>query len=176
MKYIDLSNVQESGEGERLLPGGYICKIKSCKDFPEKEYLKIEYDIAEGKYKAYYSNLFASKNFWGGNFIRSYKDAALPFFKSFVTSIENSNGNFKYDGQNEQSFIGKFIGLVLAEEEYLNNDNNIKTRLYVAETRSIENIRNGKFNKYELKKLNAGSSNKSNFGNVESVNDDELPF
>lgn len=83
MQYKDLTNVQAAGEYTKLQPGGYICQITKVEDFSEKEYLKIEYDIADGEFKKYFKELSEKFNFWGGNFIRSYKDSALPFFKAF---------------------------------------------------------------------------------------------
>ena len=38
------------GEYDKLPAGAYICVIKTVEDVPDKEYLKIEYDIADGKY------------------------------------------------------------------------------------------------------------------------------
>ena len=46
MKSIDLSNVQEFSRFKNPV-GGFVCVIKSVEDVPEKEYLKIGYDIAE---------------------------------------------------------------------------------------------------------------------------------
>ena len=140
---------EEAQEFKRLGIGGYVCTITAAADVPIAEsgkgdYLKLEYDIAEGEFKNYYTDLFNNKNFWGGNFIRSYKQGALPFFKAFVTALENSNGNYTFDW-NEKNLVGKKIGLVLAEEEYPANDGNIKTRLYVCQTRSVDVIRKGDF-------------------------------
>ncbi len=52
-----------------------------------------------------------------------------------------------------QSLVGKYVGVVLGEEEYRAKDGTIKTRLYVAETRSGKSIRDGDFKIPELKKL-----------------------
>lgn len=182
MKYVDLLNVQEAGSS--LPAGGYICKITKVSDIPEKEYLKIEYDIALGQYVGYYLQLWQSRQFWGGSFMKSYKEKALPFFKGFITATENSNQGFKFDGQDDQSLRGKFIGLVLAEEEYNSNSGEVKKRLYVAEIRSVQNIKDGKFNVPELKKLNTTVA-KNNFDSQapngfyvvnEPVDDEDLPF
>ena len=56
MKALDLTNVQANAGGEfpRVTPGGYVIGIVSVQDVPEKEYLKISYDIAEGELKNYY--------------------------------------------------------------------------------------------------------------------------
>ena len=128
MRPIDLSNVEEAKDFERVTPGGYVCGITNVKDVPAQEYLLIEYDIAEGNLKNYYRQLYEKKDFWGGKFVKSYKEKALPFFKGFITAVENSNNGYKcnYD---ETTLKRKLIGLVFAEEEYKKNDGTIGKRL-----------------------------------------------
>ena len=182
MKNVNWGSVEESNF-ERVVPGGYICIISSVMDEEAKEYLKIEYDIAEGPLKDYYKNLYASKAFWGGSFIRSYKEAALGFFKSFLVALEKSNGNFRADAFNNepQKLKRLLIGLVLGEEEYKANDGSIKKRLYVAEVRSVDSIRKGDYKVPELKKYQGNTKNEtassSGFHPIdESVDDEDLPF
>ena len=143
MKELDLANIEPQKEYKRIGAGGYIAKIGKVEDFPDKEYLKIEYDIAEGEFKDYYTELYVSKGFWGGTFFRSYKNTALSFFKSFVTSVENSNKGFVWTS-NEQQLVGKLMGIVLGEE--LNpNKSDGSTRLYVDQVRSVDSIRKGDY-------------------------------
>lgn len=144
MKNVDLANIEEITDIKRLVVGGYIAKIMAVADVEEKEYLKIMYDIEEGEFKGYFEQLDKARNFWGGNLYRSYKEAALPFFKSFITAVENSNKNFKFDND-EKKLEGKLLGVVLGEEEYIGNDGTLKTRLYVAQTRSVDEIKKGNF-------------------------------
>jgi len=157
MKDINWNNVDESQEFSRLLPGGYVCRITAVEDVPEKEYLKIEYDIAYGEMANYFRGLYERANFWGGRFVKSYKEKALPFFKALVTSVEKSNPNFTYKND-ENTLITKLVGLVLGEEEYQANDGTVKTRLYVDNIRSIQAIKDKDFKVPELKKLSANSN------------------
>ena len=166
MKALDLANVEDRKEFSKVQPGGYVCRIESVQDVVEKEYLKIEYDFAEGEHKQHYFELFQAKGFWGGRFIRSYKEKALPFFKSFNTAVENSNPGYKWDND-ERKLLTKFVGLVLAEEEYRKNDGKIGTRLYVDQTRSVDEIRKGNFKVPELKRLQGADS----FGQSVPAND-----
>lgn len=179
MKPFDLDQVEEAKDFERVAPGGYICKITGVEDVPEKEYLKLEYDIAEGKFKDYYTKLYQAKGFWGGRMIRSYKGNAKSFFKAFTTAVEKSNGNYKWDF-NEVKLKNKLIGLVLGEEEYRSSDDKIKTRLYVVKTMSVERIRKQDYKMPELKKLEkakAISEAPEGFFPIDdSVYDDEVPF
>lgn len=174
MKNVDWNVVEEATEFERLVPGGYVAVITDVEDVEEKEYLKIYYDIAEDKFKDYFKQLCESKNFWGGHFIRSYKETALSFFKGFLTAIEASNRGFvanTFDG-NISSLRGKRIGLVLSEEEYKSNDGKIKTRLYVSATRAADKIRQGEYKVNDLKKLD--ESQRSSLTESEII--DDLPF
>jgi hypothetical protein len=160
MRKIDnFENVTENqgGEFEKLPAGGYVCMIKSVVNVPEKEYLKIEFDIIDGQYRGWYTNIFKRTGDWYGNFVRSYKESALGFFKGFITAIEQSNPGYKW-GWDEQTLVKKKIGLVLAYEEYLNKRNELKERIYVAQNRSIDAIRSGDFIVPEVKKPNPANS------------------
>lgn len=172
MRSLDLSNVEEAKEFPKLEAGGYVCRIHSVQDFENKEYLKIEYDISEGRFVGHFKALSEAKDFWAGNFIRSYKESALPFFKAFINRIEESNPNYKFDN-NEQNLVGKYIGLVLGEEEYEGSNGEIKTRLYVAAIKNVDQIRNGNFAVPTFKSLDGERPKPEQ---LEEVDDDSLPF
>lgn len=156
----DWENIKESGTFERLAPGGYIVKILNVKDFPEKEYLKISFDIAEGDKKGFFKKSFDNdtrdQKKWpnGGSFIRSYKQTAASMFKGFVSAVEASNKGYTFDFD-EQTLVGKVVGLVLGDEEFLNQKGQVRTRTYVNAVRSVEAIKNGDYKVPELKKLDA---------------------
>lgn len=155
MKNINWTSIEENKEYDRPIPGGYICGITAVEDKEDKELILVFYDIVEGKFKNYFKNLEQAKSFWGGKFVKSYKETALSFFKGFLTAIEASNRGFvanNFDGD-VSKLKNKYIGLVIGEEEYLSNDGDIKNRLYVAEVRSVDRIRSGDFKIPELKKF-----------------------
>ena len=176
-------NVQaSSGEFARPTVGGYICKIIDVEDVPMNEqgkgdYLRIEYDIADGEFKGYYREQFDR---WGGNwnasFIRSYKEKAIGMLKHFTNCIEQSNAGYAWDW-NEKGLIGKFVGLVLGEEEYKNNAGEIKTKLVVNQVKTVDDIKNGNFKVPAPKKLAVENSANdfSGFTPAEDLSDD-LPF
>ena len=150
MKNIDWSTVQD--EPRRPVPGGYAAIITHVEDDEKREFLKIEWDFADGPYKGANRETFETVGFWPMSFVQPYKKPALRFFKGFKTSVEVSNPGFVFKND-PQSLVGKFIGLVLGEEEYLSNKGELKTRLYVAEKRSGKAIREGDFKIPELKPL-----------------------
>lgn len=157
MRNINWDNVQEASDFPKVTPGGYLARIVAVKDEEDKEYLLISYDFAEGELKGYYKDLAASKGFWGGTFVRSYKEKALPFFKAFKTAVEESNPGYVF--QNDpQSLVGKWIGVIIGEEEYWSDrDRKVKIRTYVDQVRSGQAIRAGDFEVPLLKKYEGAS-------------------
>lgn len=186
MKQIDLTNVQESKDFERPAPGGYICEIKAVEDIPDKEYLKITYDISEGDFKGYYSNMRENNPdwAWAGAYCKSYKPKALPMFKRFCTAVSKSNGAFIFDGGkvngNEQTLIGKKIGLVFGEEEYYGNDGNLKTRLIVSKEFPTDKLAEQKAPKKKAIKEDSSTAPETasvdDFVNVPESTPSETPF
>lgn len=182
MKAINLAEVQEAGTGLGLKAGGYVCTITNVEDVPSKEYLYVEFDIAEGEFKNYYKKLQEAKNFWGGSFYKSYKEKALPMLKRFCSAVTKSNAGYIFDAgaqnSDEKTLKGKLIGLVLFEEEYVKNNGEIGRRLKVDYECDIEKIRKGEFKVKELKKLPEDQRPKENteFMNVPDNSADEIPF
>lgn len=175
MKNVDWNTVQD--EVRRPVPGGYTAKITRVEDVEDKEYLRIEWDFADGEFKGANKEAMTAFGFWPYAFVQSYKDKALRFFKGFKTAVENSNNGYVFKND-PQSLVGKFVGVVLAEEEYMSNSGQVKTRLYVAEKRSGKSIREGDFKIPEIKRLSvneAYSMPNQNFAPIVEP-DDELPF
>lgn len=161
MKAIsNFDKIQENGSFEKLPVGGYIVKILAVDDVPEKEYLKIFFDINEGEKKGFFTKAFKEdtrpEKKWpnAGSFIRSYKEKALPMFKGFTNAIENSNKNYSWNFD-EKSLVNKVVGIVVGEEEYLNQKGQVRKRTYVSAVRSVDTIKKGDFTMPELKKLDA---------------------
>ncbi len=179
MKNVNWTDVQD--EIRRPVPGGYAAKITHVEDNEDKEYLLIKWEFAEGEFKGTNQETFDAFGFWPMAFVRSYKQKALRFFKGFKTAVEESNRNYTFNNE-PQTLVGKFIGVVLGEEEYLAKDGSVKTRLYVSEARSGKAIRDGDYKVPELKKLPANSASTSyansaaNAYSVMTDDDAELPF
>lgn len=152
MKRLDLNNVQEAGNFEKLCPGGYICRYTDVNDVSDKEYLYMEFDIAEGRFKDYYKGMSDRFGFWSGRCYRSYKEKALPMFKRMISAVQNSNPGYAWN-YDERTLIGKLVGIVFGEEEYIGNDGTVKTRLYVSYETSVDDIKKGKFRTPALKQL-----------------------
>lgn len=179
MKNVNWNDVQD--EIRRPVPGGYPAKIVEVEDNEEKEYLLVRWDFAEGEFKGVNQETYDAFGFWPSAFVKSYKQKALRFFKGFKTAVEESNRNYTFKND-PNSLVGKFVGVVLGEEEYLAKDGSVKTRLYVHEVRSGKAIREGDFKIPALKKLDAnktaGQSYNAPAGNFVLIDDDDadLPF
>lgn len=173
MKNIDWTNVEAVENFKKIEAGGYICGITAVEDVEQKEYLKLEFDIIEGDLKGYYRDLYDRKGFWGGSFIRSYKESARGFFKKFLNAVEASNPNYKFDN-NEKTLRGKVVGLVLGYEEYISNNGEVKERVYVADILSIDDVKAKNFTVPKLKKLETPTET-TPFEAIDE-DDDDLPW
>lgn len=178
--YPNWEKVSEVNEIESIKAGGYVIRIMNVENVADREYLKISYDIAEGEYKDYYKELYKNANFWGGSFIRSYKESAIRFFKGFITAVENSNKGYTWNWD-EQTLKGKLVGIVLQEEEYIpqqgNHKGEIRTRLICQEIKSADKIRKGDFKVKDKKTINlANEINTEIKSNDFKFDDDEIQF
>lgn len=181
MKKIDMTNVQASGEFSRPTAGAYICKITDVKDISDREYLKIFYDIDEGEFKGYYTEMRSNHPDWdwAGAYVRSYKETALGMLKRFCNAVSKSNGNYVFDAgavnSDETTLIGKRVGIIFQEEEYYGNDGNIRTRIKPLREFEVDKLADQKVP--ELKRLSReGARDESNSVFVPAGTDAEVPF
>lgn len=151
-------NIQDSTSFKRLTPNGYIVKILNVEDHPDKEYLKIYFDIVKGDDKGYFKKQYdgdtRKERKWpnAGAFIRSYKDSAASMFKGFINAIEKSNKGYQWNFD-EKTLVNKVVGLIIADEQYQNQKGQVRVRNYVAAVRSVETIEKGEYEIPALKEL-----------------------
>jgi len=184
MKKIDWSKVGTAPKTTELTPGGYACSIVNAVDNPKKEYVTIEFDIAEGDFAGYFTKVEAKTGWWlaSGQAIRSYKESAQPYFKMFLDAVEESNPGFKFDDK-ERELLGKKVGVVLGIEEYMSKQGEQKEKLYAYAFVSVDKIRTGNYTVPEKKKLKskeaapaAAISNPYENPVKPDISDDDLPF
>lgn len=184
MRAIDLSNVQEAGSNRQLPAGGYVCRIKEATDFEARNYLYVEFEVAEGEYAGYFKQLEERAGFWGLKKYCSYTEKALPMFKRFCSAVSKSNPGYVFDGgktnADEKTLTGKLIGLVLQEEEYIKNNGEVGTRLNVYVECDVEKIRKGEYRTPAKKCLPAEEKSIENqdtsFMSIPADEADEVPF
>ena len=142
-KIDDWDNVEEPSAFVGLEPGPQVCVITAATDYPDKEYILIQYDILEGPFKGYYADLFKRLGgHWGGNMYASYKEKAIPFFKAKMTAIEKSNKGYKWDFD-EKKLVGKIVVVNFREEEYINKFKEKASIVKGFEFRSLEALKAG---------------------------------
>lgn len=184
MKKIEnFEEIKASCDFDSLKPGGYVCTLMEAKDESDKEYLKVSFDVAEGEFADYYRNLYKAMNFWGGVFIRSYKEKALSMFKGFIKAVEESNVGYVWNWD-ESTLKGKKVGLILQEEEYVptggTHAGELRTRLIVQKVVNVETIKSGNFKVPELKKLDKYTAptvqTQPTAPQPVNISNDDLPF
>lgn len=75
----------------------------------------------------------------------------VKMLKGFLTAVENSNPNFKYDWNKEVSQLkGKKVGLVFGLEEYQNQQGETKAVAKLNQFRSLDKVDNVKIPKVKL--------------------------
>ena len=153
----DFENVKAAEGGDsRPQAGGYVCVITNVTDVPDREYLLVEFDIAEGEHAGYCSERAGRFGSWPslGRTYRSYKGRAVGMFKSFVKSVEDSPENKGYQWDwNEKKLVGRSFGAVLGEEEFRGQDGSVRTGLKLVACRTTDAIRAGDFKLPAVKKL-----------------------
>lgn len=156
------SEAKEFGEFENLELGGHEIIILDAREYTSdisgNTSLKISVDISgNDKQKDYFKkqydeNTNADKK-WptGGIRYLSLKNEQLPYLKGFITSLEKSNKQFKFDinGTWEQLKNLKLAGQ-FGLEEYKDNDGKIKTATKLVQFRSLDKLNEIKIPKVKL--------------------------
>lgn len=117
-------------------PGFYELVITAVEDVPDKQYLRIVYDIASGKNAGAYANSDPKYH----SFVRSYKPSAERMFSKFLRAVEESNpGRFSVAefGNDERRLVGMHVGAEVNKRLYTKNDGSDGDVLEVADTMSV---------------------------------------
>ena len=167
-------SVESKGNEEykRLVPGGYVCKITKAENRPEKEYIYLEFDIYEGEFKGHGASCIERNGFTPLKMYRSYSQKAAGMFKGFIECVNESNPTQPAWDGDENKLIGKFIGVVLGEEEYKKQDGSVGTSLNVARTITPAKVRGGYFRVPDKKTLPV---EQNTFSAIDTA-DGDLPF
>ena len=144
--------VQAGGEFTPIALGGHKLVIKKLEEVTASngnKYLKVSFDTApDDKQPNYYAEQYKNDTRdtkkWGGVatlFPTDKEGKTSKTFKQFCTSIERSNNStIQWGAGFEASIVGKTIGGVFGEEEYIGNDNTVKTARKLFWWRSTDGI------------------------------------
>ena len=186
------NEVQEYTDRQKLPLGAYVCKVKQCKvaDTNFGSQLAILFDISEGEYAGYFQKDYegntAQDKKWRG-LLRVWlpkddgsenDEMTKRSFKGMTTSFEKSNPGYQWDW-NENSLVGKTIGILFRNEEW---EYNGKSGWAVRPFRAISavTVRNDEYTLPKDKPLKnktatAPANPNPNNGYTE-VEDEEFPF
>lgn len=137
-----------------LQKGIYVMRIIQVKDIVDSEYLEIMLDVAKGPQAGIFTKMAqANDNTWSyqGIYRASYKETATKFFKGFITAVEKSNLNYRWNWD-ERTLVGKICVAVYGEEEY-EKDGEVRISTKIREIRSTEALSKNEIKVPELKKL-----------------------
>ena len=178
----DYDEIKVTENKPTLQVGGYECIIKNVKHFEYNGVRKVslELDIATGEFKDYYQNKYDERGenakYWDDGATLSFleepkEDKDKSYFKGLLTAIQSYNPNYKWNWD-EKTLIGKNVIAVFGEEEYKDNDGNVKVSTKVVEFRSLEAYQKGLIKVPEFKKLPVEEPVLVN----PVVNDDDCPW
>lgn len=177
-------NLSEA-RSESIDAGGYVMRIRRAEIDRKYNRLQLFMDIAEGEKAGYFERLNDKAGFWA-MVLNLYldHDSAWKFARA-IDAIKASNEGFVWndDGENdEQTLVGKYIGVVTRKVEYMGNDGVVKKKLRAYSTLPVKDIREGNFKVPDLLPLQSSSSQAPVSGVVdttagyEPLKDEETPF
>ena len=160
-----------------------------------KTSLKVSVDTSkDDKQPEYFAEQYKNDNRidkrWNNSAIKyislGEEENQVKMLKSFITAYENSNG-CQFDwGKDWEQLKGKKIGIVFGQEEYINQNGDLKLNNKLREFRSIDKVDNvkipkvklldGSFMEYEDYKNRSVNTAKDIFDDVIEISDDQLPF
>lgn len=193
----ETTEAKEFGDFETLELGGHEVVIMNAEEYTSvitgNTSLKISVDIAgndkqKGFFKKQYDENKDANKKWssGATKYLSLKDEQIAYLKGFITALEKSNNNFKFDtnGTWEQLKNLKVAG-VFGLEEYEKEDKTIGTAIKLVQFRSLDKLNeikipkvkkiDGTFVEYEDYKNNKSNSLAPFESSVE-ITDDMLAF
>ena len=194
-RFRDYDKTQAYGEYQPLPKGGYVVRIlgATVHENSNGQYVKIAADIAEGEYQGYYNRDYLNQQTedkkWHCYYLLSVpKDDGTEQdgwtkrrFKTFTEALEESNPGYHFDWD-ESKFKGLIIGGLFNEREYEKRDGSIGRATSLAQTCSVEMIRENRYRLPEDRVLNKSSVNRtsttSDGYDFMQIPDgaDELPF
>ena len=155
---VDAIKFEGDGSYERLPAGAYVCKVIRAEHYPDKQYVLLYLDIAEGEYAGFGEKTEerTGKTF---GYLRKYcKYDTKPFDNPFhrcnnsaeayqymLARFEAENkGKFSQTDREEAHLVGLLVGATCRVEEYEAADGEIKEGVKFADFVEIAKVRAGK--------------------------------
>lgn len=198
MDLWDKIEAKEFGDFETLELGGHEIVIMDAREYTSEftgnTSLKVSVDIAgNDKQKGYFKNQYDENTNndkkWPSGSVKylSLKDEQLAYLKGFITSLEKSNNNFKFNTKgNWEQLKGLKLAGQFGLEEYKDNEGNIKAATKLVQFRSLDKLNeikipkvkllDGSFMEYEDYKNRSINIANDKSNDVVEINPDSLPF
>ena len=186
MDLWDETEAKEFGEYENLELGGHEIVILDAREhkseFSGNISLKISVDISgndkqKGFFKKQYDENTSTDKKWPTGAVKylSLKDEQLGFLKGFITALEKSNPNFKFNkkGTWEQLKNLKLAGQ-FGLEEYKKQDGTIGTATKLVQFRSLDKLKDIKIPK--VKKIDGSLVEYEDYKETKTVKNNSNPF
>ena len=159
----DAVEVQEF-DFEPLELGGHKCVIVKTEEYTSetsgKTSLKISVDTTKfdkqpNYYQKIYDNNKLSEAKWPTGAVKYISlgsdENCVKMLKGFITAVENSNMNYKYDWNKDvKQLEGKMVGGIFGLEEYENTEGKVKNATKLRNFRSIDKVNEAKIPKVKL--------------------------
>ena len=178
----------QTGGFEQLPAGAYNCIIKDANEIQSKSgkaMLQLRLDIADGKHKDYFQNLYTTQNRkyadvkWKGIYNQLTEGESLGFFKGLIQDIEDSNPGYKFNFD-EKTLKDKKIGGVFGREQFKAQDGTLKFTpkcFYCVDIKRVKDIDAPADKLIEQSNFNSSYNNAAtNSPMTEIDTDSELPF
>lgn len=182
MRSLNWKNIQASSDdgGFSSLPAGpYVARIIDATDNPDREYVEVIWDIAEGEHTAHYDDAWGQAHPYAHHFFMSYKERALGMLKGRLEAIAASNPGFDpfaaWDAGRLDMFRGRLVGINLQEEEY-ERDGEVKVRMNVCQIVNAQRVRDGEIKARARKTLDGKPAQKSTKPAPAPEWNGEIPF
>ena len=186
MDLWETTEAKEFGEYENLELGGHEIVILDAREhkseFSGNISLKISVDISgndkqKGFFKKQYDENTSTDKKWPTGAVKylSLKDEQLGFLKGFITALEKSNPNFKFNkkGTWEQLKNLKLAGQ-FGLEEYKKQDGTIGTATKLVQFRSLDKLKDIKIPK--VKKLDGSLVEYEDYKETKTVKNNSNSF
>ena len=195
----DFDKIEAKGMDDfRGLPiGAYECVIMDARvnhnEQSGKDTFKVSVDIASGEFKDYFRKMYENDTRidrkWNNNAVKylSYTGDNVAYFKGFITTVENSNANYKWDWD-ETKLKGKKVCGVFQYEEYEKQDGTKGIKVRLNKFRSLDKLKeievsdsikmlDGTYTSYDdyMEKVEEKKPF-SDFENIVEISSDSLPF
>ena len=197
MPNVSFEGVQESAGGfADIEPGAYVLAITRMEPVPDRQFVRVYWDVAEGPSKGAYA-----QSQWPPSDVMSWKPDALGFTKHKLHVIADSNGapqqavEQAFQMDDWKRFAGKRFGAVVRRRLYTAGPNSKtpgadKTAVEIAAWMTPAELAEGKWSKSLLDdrdQRDKGAAQQSaqqpqvpqvpqGFGDVQGVYDEDVPF